>query len=128
MTVQMAPVNAVTGLTVTAPELSADGLVAGGSCRIMVTVDAEDGNAIPAETAANGLTVQLSCPGGSTSDTQILTYIPEGKQGPHGTFTFDTGTLTVAGLLHAFLWQYGLPQWQAFWGLGWRQVPKYPRC
>ena len=99
LTVQMVPVNAVTAVFVApAPGLPAAGVPAGSSTCMMVTLDTENQEPIPAEAAAEGLTVKMTLPQGGRQNTQVLEPADrDSEELPAGAFAYATGPLTSAG-------------------------------
>ena len=99
LTVQMVPVNAVTAVSVApAPGSPAAGLPAGSSTCMVVTVETENQEPIPAEAAAEGLAVKMTLPNGGRQNTQVLEPAdPDSVELPSGAFAYATGPLTAAG-------------------------------
>ena len=99
LTVQMVPVNAVTAVSVApAAGLPAAGLPAGSSRCMVVTLETENREPLPAEAAAEGLTVKMTLPNGGRQNTQVLEPAdPDSVELPSGAFAYATGPLTSAG-------------------------------
>jgi hypothetical protein len=99
--VTMAPQNVVTDLRVGVPADMADGCAAGAAGRLLVLVDTENGEPLPDEALAAGLTLRVTPPGGAKDDA-FVAALPPAEEGPlpreaGGAYVFALEELPAAG-------------------------------
>jgi hypothetical protein len=97
----MAPISAVTGLEVLVPAELVEGGQLGVTNRLLVAVETENGELLPEDAAAAGLTLKITPPNGNRNDSIVCTLPAAGEEESlpveNGCYSFALSELTLAG-------------------------------